>query len=276
MNDILLPIIIVGALGLLFGIILSVASIVMHVKKDERIEKITAALPGANCGGCGYTGCEGFASAIVKDGVSPSKCAVGGQKVADEIAKILGISSRSVEKRCAVVLCHGTPDITRKKYDYKGISTCKAATALFSGDGACQFSCIGLGDCRNACKFDAIRIIDGIARINMNACTNCGACVRTCPKHLIQSVPMSTPTIVLCSNQDKGKAVMDVCKGGCISCMKCVKTCPSGAIEMVNNVARINPSKCTNCGACVEACPVHCIFRNEPASHPADVAASLS
>ena len=257
--NIALPVIIVGGIGLLFGVILTVASIVMHVKSDDRIEQIMKILPGANCGGCGFTGCRNYAEGIIKNGVTANKCSVGGAKVAKEIAKILGISSAGINARFAVNICHGSNDLTTKKYQYAGINTCKAASMLYGGDTACPYGCIGLGDCVRACKFDAIRIINGVARIDVTRCTNCGMCIQTCPKNLIVSKNAKTKAVVLCSNKSKAKDTMSVCKGGCIGCGKCAKLCPAGAIEIKDNLAYIHHAACTGCGLCAENCPTHCI-----------------
>lgn len=257
--EVLLPIIIVGGIGLVFGIILSVASIYMSVKQDDRISAIAEALPGANCGGCGFAGCQNYAEAIVNDGEAINRCAPGGAEVQGRIADILGVHASAMEKQVMVVACRGTSDVTKQKYIYDGIKTCEAAYALYSGDGACKYGCLGLGDCMRACKFDNIRIIDGIARIDLNGCNNCGVCQTVCPKGLIKNVAVKKRAVVLCSNHDSGKDVRKACAGGCIACGKCAKACPEGAIEIKDKLAVIDGAKCTGCGKCAEGCPVKCI-----------------
>jgi len=257
--NILIPVLIVGGLGLVFGVVLTIASIMMSVKNDERIERIIEVLPGANCGGCGFTGCSGYAEAIMKDGAAANKCTAGGAKVANAVAAILGIDSIGMGARFAVNACRGTNDVTCKKYQYDGIKTCRAAAMHFSGDTACKYGCIGLGDCERACKFDAIRILDGVARIDVKRCTNCGVCQKACPKRLIVSKNAKTKAVVLCSNQDNSKETIAVCKGGCIACGRCVKVCPHGCIEINDNLAYIHHAECTGCGECEKVCPTRCI-----------------
>ena len=64
LNAILFPILVVGGLGVLFGIILGIAAIKFRVERDPKIDSIREALPGANCGGCGFAGCDALAEAI--------------------------------------------------------------------------------------------------------------------------------------------------------------------------------------------------------------------
>ena len=261
--EIALPVIIVGVIALVFGIILSLAATFLSVKTDERVDKILEALPGANCGGCGYSGCQGYANAIVKDGAPTNKCAPGGEKTAAVISELMGVTVKSGKPSFAVCMCHGTPEITKEKFDYYGVDSCKAAVSFFSGSTGCSFGCLGLGDCMAACKFGALRIIDSVARIDKHLCVNCGMCMKACPKGLIRPVQLKKTAIVLCSNTSKGKQTMGVCKGGCIGCGRCAKACPEGAIVVENNLARIDAANCIGCGKCVELCPVHCIALSE-------------
>lgn len=257
--NIALPVLIVGGLGLLFGVVLTVASIVMHVQGDDRVDQVTALLPGANCGGCGYSGCSGYAAAIVHQGAPLNLCAPGDDATADAIAKFLGVESADVVRGFSVNLCQGTTKAAAKRFQYAGIRTCAAANAFYGGNMACPYGCLGLGDCVAACKFNAIAIVDGVARINIDACTDCGTCVRTCPKHLIHHKMERGKAVVLCSSRSTGKETRAACKNGCIACGRCVKTCPENAITLEENLARIDEALCTGCGKCVEICPTRCI-----------------
>mgnify|MGYP002235409513 FL=1 len=191
---------IVGAVG---AIILVAAAKFMAVEEDPRIEEVAGCLAGANCGGCGYAGCADYAKAVVMDGVPCDKCAPGGPKAAAAIAKIMGGEASAVEKK-AVVQCQGSSEHCKPAYDYKGIQTCAAAATLYGGPKTCSFACIGLGDCTKVCKFDAIHIVDGVAKVDKDKCTGCGACANICPKQVIM-IDAGGPRkpVVMCSNKDK-------------------------------------------------------------------------
>ena len=243
---------VVGALG---AIILVAASKFMAVEEDPRIEQVTGCLAGANCGGCGYAGCADYAKAIVMDGEPCDKCAPGGPKAAAEIGKIMGAQVSAVAKK-AVVQCQGNKDNCKPSYEYKGIQSCAAAAALYGGPKDCSFACTGLGDCVKACKFDAIHIVNGVAVVDQDKCTGCGACAAVCPKHVIM-IDTAGPEkpVVMCSNCDKGPTANKLCTTACIACGMCQRNCPSDAIHVVDNLARIDYDKCTGCGTCVAKCP---------------------
>lgn len=255
---IITPVIIVGAIAVIIGLGLAIASKFLAVPVDERIEKVRDCLPGANCGACGYSGCDDYAKAVC-EGAETNKCIPGGEATVSAINDILGTSSTAADKRVAVVACRGTHTNTTDKMSYKGDKTCRAATVISSGQRTCSFACLGFGDCKAACPYDAICLVDGVAVINSDICVGCGVCVRTCPKNLISLVNADESVIVTCKNQNKGPVSAKVCKVSCIACKKCEKTCPHDAIHVVNNIAIVNQKKCTRCGACVEVCPRKCI-----------------
>ncbi len=260
MNTLLSAVLLVAGIGLAAGLILSIASIVMAVKGDEKAEKIRDELPGANCGACGFSGCDGYAEALAKGAAEPGLCAPGAAEVNRKIGEILGTEVSIGETMSATVFCKGSCDNVENKMHYSGISSCKAAATLYSGPSACNFGCIGFGDCKSACKFGAIDIKNGKARVDSDKCTTCKACISTCPKGIISLVPKErTAAKVNCSNRDKGVVARKVCSVACIGCGKCVKTCEFGAVTLENNLARIDFDKCTACGKCAEACPMHCI-----------------
>ena len=248
---------IVGAVG---AIVLVAASKFMAVEEDPRIEEVTNCLAGANCGGCGYAGCADYAKAVVMDGVPCDKCAPGGPKAAAAIAKIMGGTASAVEKK-AVVQCQGNSEHCKPAYDYKGIQTCAAAAALYGGPKTCSFACVGLGDCTKVCKFDAIHIVDGVAKVDKDKCTGCGACANICPKQVIMiDVGGPRKPVVMCSNKDKGPVAMKACTTSCIACGMCECTCKFDAIHLVDGVARIDYDKCKGCGMCAQKCPKHIIL----------------
>ena len=257
MSPIVLAIVLVTVIGLIGAVILVAASIFMYVPVDERVEKITAALPGANCGACGCAGCADYAKSVVEDGNAVNKCVPGGAKAAAAVAKIMGVEAGSATPMKAVVVCSGTCDKTSKRYSFEGVQSCRAVKGLYGGDGLCKFSCLGYGDCTRACAFDAIHIVDGIAKVDYAKCTGCGACAAACPGAVISIIPEhKRKPVVQCRNQEKGAVTRKQCTAGCIGCMKCAKACPKEAITVENNLAHIDQDKCVGCQLCVKECPV--------------------
>ena len=258
MNTILIAVLVLGAMGLLFGLVLAIASKVFAVKTDERLEPLTEALPGANCGGCGFSGCAAYAQAILDGKAKIGLCAAGGQAAADQMAKIMGVEAEQTERMVAMVRCRHKD--AQKKGEYQGLKSCLAATKVAgNGPNVCAFGCIGFGDCAAACKFGAMKVIDGCAIVNADKCTGCMACAAACPKGLIQKVPYHEDIVVACSSRDKGADVRKICDIGCIGCKICEKNCPNDAIHVIDNLAVIDYAKCDSCGICAEKCPRHLI-----------------
>lgn len=264
MNGILLAVLLVAGIGLLIGLILSVASIVMAVPKDEKAEKLLEALPGANCGACGYSGCSGYANALSKGKAEVGLCAPGGIACAKELSAILGVESSSMEKKVAAVRCMGSCDNTKNKAQYQGVRSCSAAVRIGGGLTDCAYGCLGLGDCEAVCPYDAIHVCNGVAVVDNDRCKACSMCVKECPRGLITLVPYKNAAVIRCSNKDKGAAAMKVCAVACIGCKKCEKSCEAGAVKVDSFCARIDPGLCTGCGKCVENCPRHCISYMSP------------
>ncbi|MCI9467582.1 MAG: RnfABCDGE type electron transport complex subunit B [Ruminiclostridium sp.] len=257
MSTTILAPIVLTVLGIIFGIILAIASKVFAVEKDPREEAIGEILPGANCGGCGYPGCGGYASAVVK-GIAPvNACAPGGAELAKNIGAIMGVEVEEGAKKVAQVMCTGGgKDKTR--YDYVGLESCLAVSRVSSGPLQCAYGCLGGGDCVDACLFDAIHIVNGVAEVDLEKCVACGACVTACPRNIIQIIPRNSKkyTELRCSSHDKGPITRKACDNGCIGCKLCVKACPKeGAIEVDNFLAKINYDICIGCGMCSRACP---------------------
>jgi electron transport complex protein RnfB len=259
-SEIWIPIAGLGGLGLLFGIGLAIASKKLAVKVDEKEEKLKAIMPGANCGGCGFPGCEAYASALARGEAEPNLCPVGGAELVKQIAEVLGVEAEAGAAKVALVRCHGTRDLAKDKHLYHGIHDCFAASLFQEGAKACAYGCLGLGTCVRACPFDAIHVNeDSVAEVDVEKCTGCGNCADACPKHLIDMVPKGLPVMVLCHSEAKGKAVKQICDVGCIGCGLCAKVCPVDAITMVNNLPVIDPDKCIGCLQCAEKCPTHSI-----------------
>ncbi len=246
-------------LGIVGAVILAVASKYLAPQEDPRIGQVTEALPGANCGACGYAGCADYAKAIV-EGAPTNKCVPGGQKTADAVAALLGQEAEAASApKKAVVACQGSTDHRDFRYRYQGISSCKAVNMLFSGPTDCRYGCLGYGDCTAACKFDAIHVVDGVAKVDPVKCTGCGECAKVCPDGIIHIVPESQAPMVFCANKDRGAVTRKACDIGCIGCGKCVRECPVGAITLADNLAYIDMDKCIGCHKCVGVCPVHAI-----------------
>ena len=257
---IIIPIILLVALAIICAVLLTLSGVLFAVKEDETAAAIRDCLPGANCGACGYSGCDGYAKALSdRSTASTNLCIPGGDKVSGEIASILGVAAEDVVEKVAFVACTGTCDAVKDKFDYKGPKSCIMANLFYSGDKACSFACLGYGDCLSVCPHNAISIKDGVARIDPKKCVGCGMCARKCPNNIIKIVNDTTRVVVECSNHDKGAITRKTCSNGCIGCMKCEKTCPHGAIKVVDNLATIDYSLCTGCAECVSVCPVHCI-----------------
>ncbi len=250
---------VVGVVGILAGVLLGVASEKFKVQVNETEIKVREALPGNNCGGCGYPGCDGLAAAIAKGEAKASACPVGGEEVAKKIAEIVG-GDTDLVKLVANVKCAGNCDKAKTAYSYVGPKDCKlAANAPGGGPKACSYGCLGFGSCVKACQFDAIKIVDGIAVIDKEKCKSCGMCVAQCPRNIIEMIPYDAKAIIECSSKDFGKDVKAVCETGCIGCGLCAKNCPKGAIEMVGKLPKIDYTKCDGCGTCKEKCPAKII-----------------
>jgi len=242
-----------GSLGFLLGVFKKV----FHVEVDPTVENVRAALPGANCGGCGYPGCDGLAVAIASGEAPVNACPVGGPAVAKEVGRIMGVDAKS-EVVAAVLLCQGSLDKCKPKAEYVGIKTCRAAKLSVNGTKRCDWGCIGLGDCEATCAFDAIHVgPDGIPHVDYSKCTGCGRCVAECPQKILSCLPVArTGAVALCSNRNSRKAqVIKDCSTGCIKCGKCEKVCPKACLKVTNGIPVIDYAMCDSCGECVKNCP---------------------
>jgi len=263
-NNILLASASLGTMGLAFGAGLAFASKKFAVEIDPRVEAINEVLPGANCGGCGFPGCGGFAVAVVAGEAPVNGCPVGGPDCAQAIAGVMGLEAATGAKQVAKVLCAGTSEHCKENFIYDGVQDCKAAHMISGGSKSCQYGCLGLGTCERACPFDAIVMNEGgIAEIDKDKCTACGKCLEVCPKSVIGYVPYDQNVIVDCNNMDRGGHVKKNCGIACIACKMCVKACPFDAIDVENNIAKIDYEKCTNCGLCYDKCPTKAIEMDE-------------
>lgn len=253
-------------IGAAAAVILYLVAQKFKVYEDPRIDEAEEALPGANCGGCGFAGCRAFAEACVKaDDLSDLSCPVGGNGTMQSIASILGMEAIEKAPRVAYIRCNGTCDNRPKTSSFDGATTCAIAASVYSGESNCQFGCLGYGDCVTACDFEAIDLRSdlGVPQIIDDKCVACGACVGACPKNLIElrkKMPKDRKVVVSCRNQDKGGVARKACSVACIGCGKCAKECPFDAITIENNLAYIDSDKCKLCRKCVAVCPTGAII----------------
>ena len=257
--NVFIPTLFMAALGIIFGALLTAASRKFYVEIDPRVEEVRAHCSGANCGACGYAGCDGFAEAVVRGEAPVDGCKPGGNAAAQAIADIMGTTASEAEPLVARVLCQGSTAMAKERYEYNGIPSCRVAASIAGGPKQCRFSCLGLGDCVAKCAFHAIHMEHGLCVIDPEVCTGCGACVEECPRGALQLLPKSKTVFVQCRNTDTARVARDVCMTACIGCKRCEKTCQYNAVKVENGVAHINPELCTACGECSKVCPCHCI-----------------
>jgi len=269
MVDIIIAVGILGGLGLIFGLVLSAASKVFYVETDPRLEQLNECLPGANCGGCGYAGCNGYAEAVLNGEAEIGKCASGGNECAQEMAAIMGVTAEEVTRKVALVRCSGEKSYDKDgnlvsgakiKAEYEGFKDCIAASKVGGrGPLACKYGCLGYGTCVKACKYGAISVVNGVAKVDEDLCVGCMACAKMCPRQLIVPVEPKRNVVIACASLAKGVVTSRGCTAGCIGCGLCKKICPNDAITVSQNLAVIDYSKCDNCGLCATVCPKHLI-----------------
>lgn len=266
MNLFVISILVLGGIGVIAAILLYFISRKFNVVEDPRIAQVEALLPGANCGGCGRSGCHDFATACVGastlDGLS---CPVSGSAVMQQIGEIVGLAAAATKPKVAVLKCNGTCDVRPRVARYDGAQSCAVLAMAGTGEGACPFGCLGCGDCIVACNYDAIHLDPetGLPVFDGDKCVGCGACVKACPRHIVElrdKGPRGMRVWVACSNTEKGGVASKECKAACIGCMKCLKVCTHEAITVTNNLSYIDYTKCKLCRKCEEVCPTHAIL----------------
>ncbi|GMO46410.1 MAG: RnfABCDGE type electron transport complex subunit B [Treponemataceae bacterium] len=255
--SIVYTIIVAFVLALILGLLLGVFKKLFFVPVDEKVERVREALPGSNCGGCGYAGCDAYAAAVA-EGAPTNACVAGGPSVAAAVAAAAGSAAQAIEQKVVVLACQGVKERAADKAEYNGVPSCAAAKIAVGGTKLCPYGCIGFGDCASVCNFGALSMgDDGLPKVDYAKCIGCGSCVKACPNALFALVPASqTGSVALCSNRTTNKpSVLKSCKAGCIKCGKCETTCPNGAIKVTNGVPVTDYAKCVSCGKCVAACP---------------------
>jgi len=249
------------SIGVLASALLGVASRVFYVEEDPLIEAVNEALPGANCGGCGYAGCSAYAEAVVKDPSVPANlCVAGSAKTTEDVGRLSGKAAEATAPRVSFRRCSKHESTVAPRFSYEGMRSCAAAHKLQEGPDVCTYSCLGLGDCAVACPFDAIVIKDGMATIIIENCVACGKCISACPRNVLEMIPHEHRVMVFCGTLNKAKAAMDACSVGCINCNACVRKCPAKAITSENGLITIDHEACMAygpdcCEVCVDACP---------------------
>jgi len=260
MQTIIFSVASLGLMALIFGAALGYAGMKFKTEEDPRLAEMRRFIPGSNCGGCGFSGCEAWMRAVYSGDAKPEACAVISDESLDGIGKAAGIAVTPIERKRAHVMCAGNNSNSVFKYIYNGMDDC-AAIARLAGGGpkSCGHGCLGGRSCADACRFGAVTIKDGIAVIDGGKCTACGACVKKCPKKIIGLVDKKSFVVVACSSRVGGKALSRICEAGCTGCGLCVRTCVRGAIKVENNLASINNELCDGCGECMKRCPTDAI-----------------
>lgn len=256
------PIILLAVIGCVAAVILVIASKVMYVPVDQTVLDIRDVLPGANCGACGFAGCDDYAAALAKDpkGVLPTLCIPGGGYVASSVARILGVDAGAVTPQKAFIRCQGNAQNKDKVIRYVGLRTCAAEKQFYGGQWSCSMGCLGMGDCSRKCPYGAITIINNLPEVDHSLCVGCGLCAQECPNHIITINDFDTKVMVTCSSHYAGKKVMNACKTACIGCKKCEKACVKfNAIVVEDNLPKIDYDKCVGCGLCAKECPTGAI-----------------
>ena len=258
MNLVIISAFVIGVIGIFIAVALNFAGDKFYVESNEKADRIRDLLPGNNCGGCGYAGCDTLAEAIAAGAAEPNSCPMCAE--VEQISGICGVTAREKEKKVAFVACAGDCSSASNIGIYHGAENCSAAKAVQQNGGkACRYGCMGFGSCADVCPFDAIQVHNGVAVVQEQLCSGCGQCVKACPNHLISLIPAEPAVKIYCSSPEKGLAVKQVCTAGCLGCGLCEKNCPQQALSMNGALPVLDYNLCSDCRICVEKCPVNAI-----------------
>lgn len=257
-TNVLYAFLITAGVAIVFAVLILIVAKLFAVKEDDRLKAIMQNLSGADCGGCGFPGCKGCASAMLEGKAGINACSKTGETERRNIAEIVGVEYADSDEQVAVVCCNGG-EKCNDKFNYLGYGDCSAREFMLGGSKQCEKGCLGSFTCGRNCPDNAIKIENGVAKVSAELCEGCGKCTLVCPKKLIKRIPKRAKFYVACSSACKGKDVMAMCENGCIGCGMCARVCENGAIQMVDNLPVFDYDKCINCGKCHDKCPRKCI-----------------
>lgn len=245
-------------IGAVCGLVLSIASKVFYVWEDPRIAQVEDFLAGANCGGCGFAGCSAAAVAVVNGDAAPSVCSAADAEAAIGIAAVLGVDPGSAEPKVSANECQGGFRAD-DKYEYMGVNSCQALSAMYGGKRVCTIGCLGMGDCVKSCAFDAIHMgPQGFPEVDDVKCVGCGACQTACPKDILHVQTMSDRLLHFNQEDDALAPCAQTCPAE-INIPKYISQIREGDYEGAVHTIRERNPLLLSCGrVCPHPCEDYC------------------